>query len=52
MCYTGACEFETYPQGMNEGCVCTNNGDKLCPLVDDNIPNEDWLIQKDFDNGD
>ena len=31
MCYTGACEYESYPWGYNEGCVCRKPQYAPCP---------------------
>lgn len=34
MCYTGICEYETYPFGANEGCVCTKPRHTGCPAYE------------------
>ena len=31
MCYTGVCQYETYPWGANEGCYCTKPAHMDCP---------------------
>lgn len=33
MCYTGACEYETYPWGYNESCKCTRPANGACPSL-------------------
>ena len=32
MCYTGVCQYETYPNGINEGCECTKPMNEICFL--------------------
>lgn len=33
MCYTGICQYETYPLGYNEGCVCVRPRGGSCPCL-------------------
>ena len=41
MCYTGACVYETYPQGYNEGCVCRRPAYGSCPCESDDQEERD-----------
>ena len=40
MCYGMDCEFESYPYGYNEGCVCRKTKYDTCPMDEDDIPTE------------
>ena len=41
MCYTGACVYETYPYGYNEGCVCRRPAHGSCPCESDDQEERD-----------
>ena len=50
MCYTGACEYEAYPWGYNEGCVCRKPQCAPCPHEEEDEVETLTLDQETMDD--